>query len=279
MGPIEGLRNLGLALERLAAHEAASSAVRGAAEGLREELPELDGQVRSLLADALTVLERLVHAAAERAPQGPGATAHTLAASAMRGTLEVLEREWRDGGLPLHGFVERFNRLLDEVLELTHSRTEEIRAPLERAQALSRGMMKAAVEQLHESGPALVEEARKLAPQGAEVARLAGSGLIDGLESRLRDDEEALLRWMERASRRLGRGLAEGMREELASRPAASAEALATSMESLVERSSAAAVRGAARALAGYVRPFLAAAGAAGALLALSLVAVRWRAA
>jgi hypothetical protein len=236
VGPVEGLRNLALALERLAAREAASGAVRGAADGLREELPELDGQLRSLLTDALTVLGRLVHEAAESEHQAPGEAAHAMAGAATRGALEVLEREWQDGGLPLHGFVERFNRLLDEVLEFTHSRTDEIRAPMERAEALSRGMVKAAVEQLHESGPALAEDARK---------------------------------W--------GRGLVEGLREELASHPA-SGEALAASVEALVERSSAAAVRGAAGALAGYVRPFMAAVGAGGALLLLSLVAVRWRA-
>lgn len=244
VGPVEGLRNLALTLERLAAREAASGAVRGAADGLRKELPELDGQLRSLLTDALTVLGRLVHEAAESEQQDPGEAAHSMAAAAMRGALEVLEWEWQDGGLPLHGFVERFNRLLDEVLEFTHSRTDEIRAPMERAEALSRGMVKAAVE---------------------------------GIESKLRDDVDALVRLIERASRGVVRGLVEGLREELASRPA-SGEALASSVEVLVERSSAAAVRGAAGALAGYVRPFLAAVGAVGALLLLPLVAVRWRA-
>jgi hypothetical protein len=277
VGPVEGLRNLALALERLAAREAASGAVRGAADGLRKELPKLDGQVRALLTDALTLLGRLVQEAAERERLAPGDAAHTLATAATRGALEVLEREWRDGGLPLHGFVERFNSLLDEVVEFAHSRTDEIRSPVDRAQALSRGMVTAAVEQLRESLPALAEDARKLAPRGVEVARKVGRGLVEGASSRLRDDAEAVVHLVERAGHGLVRGLAAGLREELASRPAASTEALAASVEALVERASAAAARGAAGALEARVRPLLAAAGAGGALLLLSLLMVRWR--
>ncbi|MCP3137534.1 hypothetical protein [Pyxidicoccus xibeiensis] len=273
MSPVEGLRNLALALERLAAREAASSMVRGAADGLRQELPEVDAQLRTLLSDVLTVLGRLVHEAAEHQHLEPAAATHALAVAATQGALEVLEREWQDGGMPLHGFVLRINQLLDEVMEFAHSRTDEIRSPMERGQALARGMVKAAVEELRESMPALEADARKLAPRGAEVARKVGGGFIEGAVSGLEKDADALGRIMER----LGRGLMAGLRDELASSPPASREALTASVESLVERSSAAAVRGAARSLAAHVRPLLTAVGTGGALLALSLLAVRWR--
>jgi hypothetical protein len=282
VGPIEGLRNLALTLERLAVHEAASGAVRGAADGLREEIPELDGQVRAIVADALTVLGRLAHEAAERERVDPGAAAHTLAGAAMQGALEVLEREWQDGGMPLHAFVERINRLLDEVVEFAHSRTDEIRSPGERAQAMARGMVRAAIEELQEAVPTLVKN----------------TDAIEGL--------------FERAGRGLARGMAVGLREELASVPVPSAEALGATVETLAERTAAATVRGAGGALAeqgrrwrealrrdgtlrrvsreltggvleslgaGLRRPLLAVAGAGSALVALSVLTVRWRAA
>jgi hypothetical protein len=192
LGPVEVLRNLALSLERLAAHEAASGVVRGAADGLRKELPELDGQLRTLLQDGLTVLGRLAHEAAERERLEPGAAAHTLAASAVQGALEVLEREWQDGGMPLHSFVERLNRLLDGVVEFARSRTDEIRASEERAESLAGGMVKAAVEQLHEAAPALTEDLRGLAPVGAELAAQVGRGLVEGVESKLQEEPEVL---------------------------------------------------------------------------------------
>ncbi|RKH05650.1 hypothetical protein D7X74_34365, partial [Corallococcus sp. CA047B] len=170
MGPVEALRNLSLSLARLAASEAASGAVHGSADGLRKELPEFDGQLRALLDDALTVLGRLAHEAAERERVAPTVAAHSLAGAAMAGALEALSREWNEGGLPLHAFVVRLNHLFDEALLFAHSRTDEIRKPGERAQAMARGVVKAATEQLHESVPLLLEDARALAPLGEEVA-------------------------------------------------------------------------------------------------------------
>jgi hypothetical protein len=258
-GPIEALRNLALALEHLAAREAVSGAVSGAAEGLRREVTELDGQVRSLVQDALTVLGRLVHEVAEREHRGPGAATRALAASAMQGALEVLEREWQNGGMPFHGFMERLNRLFDEVVELAHSRTDEIRAPGDRAGLVARGVVKAVAEELHEVLPGLAEDARCLAPVGAEVATRVGRGLVEGLESKLREDSDALVGGLERAGRGLVRGLAAGLREELASSPVASEEALGATLERLAERSAAATVRGAGGALEGQGRRWYAA--------------------
>jgi hypothetical protein len=309
-GPVESLRNLALALERLAAREAVRGAVSGAADGLRHEIPELDGQLRGIIQDALTVLGRMVHEAAEREQQEPGAAARTLAASAMQGALDVLEAEWQDGGMPFHGFLARINRLLDEVVEFAHSRTDEIRAPADRAGAIARGVVQAASEELLEAVPKLAEDARCLAPLGEEVATKVGRGLVTGIEAKLLEDSDALTGLLERAGRSLVRGLAAGLREELAHTPQVSPEALGATLEKLAERSAAATVRGAggalegqgrrwhealkgtgalrraSRELAGGVldalggalrRPVTAAVGAGSALVALSLLAVRWR--
>ncbi|RKG84869.1 hypothetical protein D7V88_21080 [Corallococcus terminator] len=56
---------------------------------------------------------------------------------------------------------------------------------------------------------------------------------------------------MERAGRGLVRGLAVGLREELAAHPVASGEALVASVEKLVERGVASTIRSAGDALAG----------------------------
>jgi hypothetical protein len=310
-GPVEVLRNLALSIERLAAREAATSVVRGAAEGLREELPDqLEGQLRALLQDALTVLGRMAHEAAERERVEPGAAAHTLAASAMQGAIEVLEQEWQNGGLPLHAFIDRLNRLFDEVVAFAHSRTDEIRAPGDRARAMAEGVVQAATQQLHAAVPVLTEDLRSLAPLGAEIASQIGRGLVEGIESKLREDSGALGGLLERAGREMVRGLAAGIREELASSPVASSAALEASLEKLAERTAAATVRGASKALASQTRPMrealkregtlrqasreivggmleaigaslrrplLAAAGAGSALVALTLLSARWR--
>jgi hypothetical protein len=309
LGPVEMLRNLALSLERLAAHEAASSVVRGTADGLRQEMPELEGQLRTLLQDTLTVLGRLAHEAAERKQVEPGAAAHAMAASATQGLLEVLEREWQDGGMPLHSFIERLNRLLDGVADFAHFRTDEIRTPRERAQAITETMVKTVVTQLREELPALAEELRALAPVGEEIASKAGWGLVTGIEAKLRENPDAFGDLLENAGRKLVRGLAAGLREELASHPAVSGEALGASLETLAERTAAATVRGVGGALteqvrtwreaqarngtprrmareltqgalealgAGLRRPLVAVA-SAGSLLTLALLSVRWR--
>jgi hypothetical protein len=60
----------------------------------------------------------------ERERVDPAAAAQSMAGAAMQGALDVLEREWQDGGMPLHAFMERINLLLDEVIEYAHSRTD-----------------------------------------------------------------------------------------------------------------------------------------------------------
>ncbi|HZH12884.1 MAG TPA: hypothetical protein VE057_00830 [Archangium sp.] len=309
LGPVEMLRNLAVSLERLAAHEAASSVVRGTADGLRQEMPELEGQLRALLQDTLTVLGRLAHEAAERQQVDPAAAARAMAASVTQGLLEVLEREWQDGGLPLHSFVERLNRLLDGVADFTHFRAEELRTPRERAQAITETMVRTVVQQLREEVPAFGEELRAMAPVGEELASKVGRGLIAGIESKLRENPDVFGDLLENAGRKLVRGLAAGIREELASHPAVSGKALGASLETLAERTAAATVRGMGGALteqvhtwrdararngtlrrvtreltqgamealgAGLRRPLIAVA-SAGSLMTLALLSVHWR--
>lgn len=311
-GPVEALRNLALSLERLAASEAASGAVRGAADGLRREMPELDGQVRTIARDVLTVFARLAREAAERGSEEPGTVAYTMAASAMSGALEVLEREWQDGGMPFHDFAARVNSLFDHVMEYARSRTDEIRTPGQRARIIVRSLVTETSEQLHEAVPGLVEDARALAPLGEEVASKIGRGLVEGFETKLHEDADVLAGLLERVGRGLVRGVAAGVREELAASPLASGEAVGASLEKLAERTAAATVRGAGGALegqarrwrdilrgegalrrasreltggaleaigAGLRRPFVAMAGAGSALVVLSVLAVRWRSA
>ncbi|MGE6760506.1 hypothetical protein ACQKGO_20985 [Corallococcus interemptor] len=249
-GPMEALRNLILSLQRLAASEVAVGVTRGIADGIREEVPDTGGQMHLLLQDTLTALERLAHEAATRPPGAAAGAAHGLAAAAMEGALESLEREWRDGGLPLHAFMTRINRLFDELEGFAHSRTDEIRMPGERAQAMARGVVKAATEQLHDSLPAILEDARGLSPLGEEVATRVGRGLVEGVESKLREDSGLLLELVERAGQGLVQGLAAGLHEELATNPRASTEALGASLASLAEGTAAATIRGAGGALA-----------------------------
>lgn len=276
-GPVEALRNLALRLERLAAREAVVGAVSGAADGLRREIPELDGQVSDLVADALKLLGRLVHEAAERERTEPGSVAYVMASAAMQGAVDVLEREREVGGKPIQGFVERLNRMLDGLAEFARNRTDEIRSPGERAELMAAGVVNAAVQQLHEVAPLLVEDAERFAPSGAEIAAKVGRGLIEGVESTLHEQSGALMGLLEQSGQAVVRGLAEGIRVELAKSPSASSEGL----ERLAERTSAAMVRGAGGALralgAELRRPFMAVVGAGGALLTLTVLAFRWR--
>ncbi|RKH75913.1 hypothetical protein D7X99_36715, partial [Corallococcus sp. AB032C] len=204
-GPIDALRNLTLSLQRMVATEIATGVVRGTADGLREEVPDGHGQLNTLLQDLLTVLSRMAHEAAEREPGASAGATEVLAGAATEGALKALEREWNEGGLPLHGFVERLNQLFDEVVRFAHSRTDEIHTPGERAQVMARGVVKAATEQLHDSLPAILEDARGVVPLGEEVAAKVGRGLVLGVESTLREDSAWLLGLVEQAGQGLVR--------------------------------------------------------------------------
>lgn len=249
MGPAQLLRNLALSLERVATQEAASSAVQGAARGLRAELPdEVEAQVHALLRDTLTVLGRLVHEAAHGERPGPEAAAHAVAGAAMSGALEALEREWNDGGMPLHGLLTRVDRLLDHVGTHADARRTLVEDAEERARAFTYGVVDAGMDRLHESLPQLTEDLRGLVPLGGEVAASVGRGLVEGLGARAREDEAVLGALLEKAGQRLVHGLATAVEAELRARPGAASGAVgaaAGAVEAVAERAAAATVRGA----------------------------------
>ncbi|WNG17765.1 hypothetical protein [Cystobacter fuscus] len=265
--PVATLRHLALSLERLVAHEAAKGVVGGAADGLRKELPGLDAQLRTIVQDALTVLGRLLHEAAEHERVDPGATAQTMAASAMQGLLDVLEREWQDGGMPMHSLVERFNLLLDEIIDFTHSRTDEIRTPRERAQAMTEAVVDAALGRVHDAVPVFAEDLRAAGPLGEEVASAVGRGLVTGLGTQLQKDAETLA---ERTAAAAVRGASGALTQQVRAWNQ-EADALA------VRRMSRDVTAGVLDALAERLRRPLLAVASAGGVMALTLLAARWR--
>ena len=258
--------------------------------------------------EALTVLGRLLHEAAEQERVDPGEAARSIAASTMQGLIEVLEREWQDGGMPMHSLVQRLNILLDEVIDFTHSRTDEILSPAERAQAMTEAVVDAALGRVHDAMPVFAEDLRAAGPLGEEVASVVGRGLVTGLGSQLQKDADVIGGVVHRAGQDVVRGMAAGVREELAASPEVSRETLAATLEAIAERTAAAAVRGAGGAATEQVRawnreadalavrrmsrdvtagildalaerlrrPLLAVASASG-VMALTLLAARWR--
>ncbi len=177
---------------------------------------------------------------------------------------------------------------------------------------MARAAVRAATDELSEAVPKLAEDARCFAPLGEEVATKVGRGLVEGIESKLREDANVLEGALERAGRGLVRGLAAGIHEELANTPAAAPEALGAALEKLAERSAAATVRGVGGALESQAsrwhtalrntdvlrrvsrefaggmlealggalrRPVTAVVGAGSALVAVTFLAVRWRSA
>ncbi|MBF5046494.1 hypothetical protein FGE12_29030 [Aggregicoccus sp. 17bor-14] len=292
--PTEMIRSLALSIGDLATQGATS----GVVHGLRSAMPELDGQVRQLLQDTIVALGRIAHEAAEAESAAPKETAHALAAAAARGALEELEREWNDGGMPLHAFAGRINGLLDRLDQYLGSRHRAFQSPDE----FSRGVVAGAAQQLREELPAFADSLRAITPVSAEVAEQIGRGIVSGVQAQLREDPQAfaglidrmLDGTIERAGRELARGLAAGLREELKSSPQA-AEHLVARLEELAERSAAAAVRGVRSGLPDAAsvrtttaaltrgifdslrRPLAAVAGATGLLLTVGLFTLRPR--
>lgn len=241
-------------MERVAAEEAASGIVRGAADGLREEMPDVDKKVRALIRDSLTALGRIAHEAATH-ENGPEETAHDMAAAAMRGALEELEREWQNGGFPLHGFVERLNQMLDRVSLYAANRANILANPDESAREISAGLVEGAAEKLHERAPRIVEDLRTLGPLAEELAYKAGRGLVSGVQSKASEDSEAFARFLHDAGRGLVKGLSSALEDELSRHPMPGAQQFGASAASIAEQAAAGIVRGAARELAAQLTP------------------------
>ena len=210
--PVAALRSIALSLGGAATQEAASAAVRGAAEGLRQQLPELDGQLEQLLEDTRVVVGRLMHDAAQGAP---GHLAHDVAAAVTRGALAELEAEWRDGGLPLHGLTQRLDHLLDLVAAYAESREQEMRTPRERARSMAVGVVGGAMDRLHEGMPLLTQDLQALAPAMGVVAYEVGRELVRGVEARAPEGSKLLAHALELAGEGLVHGMARGLAVEL----------------------------------------------------------------
>jgi hypothetical protein len=217
--PVEALRGFARSLGGAATQGAASAAVRGAADGLREQMPDRDGQLQALAQDGLALAARLVHEAALREQAAPGTFAHDTAAAAMRGLLGELEAAAKHGGLPLHGLLLRLSHLLDQLDGFAASRQREMVAPGARARSMAEGVVDGAMDRLHEGMPTVAEDLQVLVPAAGSIAYAVGHELLRGLEARAREgsDEgsEALTQAMERAGEGLVHGVSRGLAAEL----------------------------------------------------------------
>jgi hypothetical protein len=177
--PVEWLRALALAAERLAARGVAGGAVRGAADELAAELPDdVQAQVRTLIQEGLVVVERLVEEAGRPDSSLLGTWSQTAATGAVRGAVEELRRLVPE----MRPMNQQLLRAVTSWLERTSSesavRAEEIRVPGSRARVKAAGAIAGAVEQLNAALPALAAPA-------AEFASLVGRGVMRGASEEL----------------------------------------------------------------------------------------------
>lgn len=208
-GVFDVLRRLALSAERAAAREAAGSAVRGATEELREQFPELDEDLRELLSDAFTALRRLARSAAEEG-EDLETRVHSLSEAAVRGALDELDRQWQEGGLPLHDFSLKLNRFLDQAAEFAGSKAEHLRNPADRARTIAASAVEGATSKFHESIPEMTDELRALLPVAREAAQEIGRGLAEGIVGGTREHSGELTDALEGAGAAIARGLTAG---------------------------------------------------------------------
>jgi hypothetical protein len=179
--PVEWLRGIALALERLAVQGVASGAVRGAADELRAGLPdELDARVRALLADGLTALERLAAEAAGPQDVGSrlGAWSRAAAEGAMRGAVEELRRLTPELRPTTQEVLTRVKLWLDRSAAEAAIRARVIREPGDQMRIAAQGAVAGATEQLSVALPQLAEPA-------AELAARVGRGFVRGTAEEL----------------------------------------------------------------------------------------------
>ncbi len=241
--PTEMLRDFALSLERLVTEQAASSAVQGAADGLRSELPEMDAQVRALVRDGVAIAGRLARDVARREAATPGATAYLVAAAAMRGALDELQRHVKTG-LP-DALGRRLESWLEHTSEESALRSKAIRKPGDRARISAKGAVDGAVEEFHRALPQVEADVHKLTPLAAELASEAGRGLLGGLESKATEGAERYVHLLERAGHALVHEVTVAVEDEMRVHRERSGGTVGAALEALSERSAAAAVRGA----------------------------------
>lgn len=247
LSPVELLRQLTLSIERLAAQGIASGAVRGATEELRAGLPELDGQVQTVLQDVLTLLERMAHEAAERPPRPSEEWSSLIAQGAVRGAVEQLRRSMPGVNALSTEVMARLNQLLDQSARVAANREEEIRTPGTRARLAAAGAVQGALGQLHDS-------MQELAPVAAEFSSQVGRGLVDGLGAKAGEESEALAAVLERAGRSLVHALVDQLATELWAQWDKREGVVGRAVEDTAEQVAAACVRGATEELVRQVR-------------------------
>lgn len=281
-GPFGLLRELAVEVQRSVAEETAASAVRGAADGLREEMPELDARVRQLLTDAVILLGSRVHEAAQRAPGSPNGAAHDIAQMITRGALDELERQWHSGGLPLHAILERVNELMARLSTFAASRAEQLSNPDRQFETVAGAAVRGLMNELHTALPKILEDLDAVAPVAEDISARAAQGALRGLEATLRQKPEMFDQVVEQAGRALMKGLATGLGTEAFSRSVSHAaeetgRSLVRGLAPELEGAGRAFVRGIVSGLGEAVRPLsrgpgLAAAGATSAVL----IAAAW---
>jgi hypothetical protein len=172
--PVEWLRGFALSLERLAVQGVAGGAVRGAADELRAGVSQdLDAQVRTLLHEGLTVLERLVADAARSRASPLGAWSRSTAEGAVRGAVEELRRLVPELQPATQELLARVRRWLDRSALEAEARTQEIRAPGDRARIAAAGAVAGATDQLAVALP-------ELATPATDFAARVGRGFVRG---------------------------------------------------------------------------------------------------
>jgi hypothetical protein len=186
--PVGWLRGIALSLERLAVQGIAGGAVRGASEELRAEVPkDVDAQIRTVLQDLLTLLERVVGGAA-RSRVPPLATwSRSAAKGAMRGAVEEARRLLPELQPTTQELLTRVKLWLDRSEAEAAARTSAIRSPGELAQVTAAGAVAGMAAQLGDALPALAGPA-------ADLAEQVGRGALRGAAEELGRQARAVTR-------------------------------------------------------------------------------------
>ncbi len=247
LSPVELLRQLTLAIERLAVQGLASGAVRGATDELRAGMPEFDGQVQELLQDVLTILGRMAQEAAERPAYPPGTWPRLVAEAAVQGAIEELRRSLPRLDALSKELLDRVNALLDRSAEVAASRRSDLLKPGSRARLTAAGVVEGALRELQQAMP-------MLAPLTAELASQAGGGFVAGIGSKAEERVEAFTALLDRAGRSLVHALVDQLDTELKARWGAAGVDASGAAAAVAERAAVASVRGASEELVRQVR-------------------------
>ena len=177
--PVDWLRGLALSLERLAAQGVASGAVRGATQEIRAGVPdELDGQLRALIQDALTVVGRLVGEAARSKASPLAAWSGSVGEGAVRGGIEEFRRLVPYAQPMNEELFAHVKAWLDRSETEAAVRTQAVRAPRDVARLAAAGAVAGVTDQLTAALPALAAPA-------AEFASRVGRGAVRGVAEEL----------------------------------------------------------------------------------------------